>query len=71
MDRLADKLTGSVLKDMYASRNRADFARQLILPIVEKRTEQRQHVNLPTQQQALDCMRTVLEEIATAEEQYA
>lgn len=71
VDRLADKLTGSVLKDMYASSNRADFARQLILPIVEKRTEQRQHVNLPTQQQALDCMRTVLEEIATAEEQYA
>ena len=67
VDRLSEKLSGKVLKDMFASKNRADFARSLIIPIVEKRVAQREIIALPSKEQMVESLRIVLEEIADAE----
>jgi hypothetical protein len=64
VDRLQDKLEGKMLKDMYASHNRKQFARDLLTPIIEKETACRPVVHAPTQQQMVASMREVLDEIA-------
>ena len=68
VDRLSEKLTGKVLKDMFASDDRASFARSLIVPIVEKRAFQREFIRLPDNEQMVESLKTVLEEIADEEE---
>lgn len=67
VDRLSEKLTGKVLKDMFASDDRASFARDLIVPIVEKRVSQRELIKLPSNEQMVDSLKTILEEIADEE----
>ena len=64
VDRLSEKLTGKVLKDMFACNNRASFARGLIVPIVEKRVSQREVIKLPSTEQMIDSLRNILEEVA-------
>ena len=68
VDRLSEKLTGKVLKDMFACDDRASFARDLIVPIVEKRVSQRELIKLPSNEQMIDSLRDILEEIANEEE---
>ena len=68
VDRLSEKLTGKVLKDMFACEDRASFARDLITPIVEKRVSQRESIKLPSNEQMIDSLRDILEEIADEEE---
>lgn len=67
VDRLSEKLTGKVLKDMFACEDRASFARDLITPIVEKRVSQRESIKLPSNEQMIDSLRDILEEIADEE----
>lgn len=67
VDRLSEKLTGKVLKDMFACDDRASFARDLIVPIVEKRVSQRELIKLPSNEQMVDSLKTILEEIADEE----
>lgn len=67
VDRLSEKLTGKVLKDMFACNDRASFARDLIVPIVEKRVSQRELIKLPSNEQMVDSLKTILEEIADEE----
>lgn len=67
VDRLSEKLTGKVLKDMFACDDRALFARDLIVPIVEKRVSQRELIKLPSNEQMVDSLKTILEEIADEE----
>ena len=56
-----------MLKDMFACNDRASFARDLIVPIVEKRVSQRELIKLPSNEQMVDSLKTILEEIADEE----
>lgn len=67
VDRLSEKLSGKVLKDMFASKDRPAFARSLMVPIVEKRVAQREVIALPSKEAMIGSLREVLEEIADAE----
>lgn len=64
VDRLRDKLDGKTLKDMYASNNRKEFARNLLQPIIERETACRPIIHIVTQTQMITSIRQVLEEIA-------
>ena len=67
VDRLSEKLSGKVLKDMFGSKDRPAFARSLMVPIVEKRVAQREVIALPSEEAIIGSLREVLEEIADAE----
>lgn len=64
VDRLHDKLDGKTLKNMYASSDRKAFARELLVPIIERETTCRPVIHTLTQTQMIDSIRQVLEEIA-------
>ncbi len=49
-DRLKNRLTGALLKDMFASNNRRDFGRKLMEEYFEQETEKREHIQLSTEQ---------------------
>ena len=61
---LSGDIDGSTLKDMYASHNRKNFARNLILPNVETVVKKRKHIVLPNQDAMVRGLRRVLETIA-------
>ena len=67
VDRLSEKLTGKILKDMFASNDRSSFARDLIVPIVEKQVSQRELISLPSNDQMFKSVKDVLEAIADEE----
>ncbi|MGM9913485.1 hypothetical protein [Floccifex sp.] len=64
VDKLRDKLTGKVLKEMYASDNRKKFARKLLTPIIENETAKREVIHDPSEEQMLVSIQSVLEEIS-------
>jgi len=64
VDRLRDKLDGKTLKNMYASNNRKNFARDLLKPIIEREISCRPVIPALTENQMLTSIRSVLEEIA-------
>ena len=64
VDQLADKLTGSLLKDMYASDNRQTFANNLLIDYFEKTSKTRSHIKLPNAEQMKKSLRMYLEDIA-------
>lgn len=64
VDRLKEKLTGGLLKDMFASADRSGFARELMEEYFEDVAYNRQHISLPTQKQMTQSLQLVLEEIA-------
>lgn len=63
VDRLKEKLDGKILKDMYASSDRKEFARKLLTPIIEKEVAQREVIHSLTSGQLISGIRSVLEEI--------
>ena len=71
VDRLSEGLTGNVLKDMFASDDRESFARNLIIPIVEKMVSMRELIRLPSDRQMVDSLKIILEDIADEEESVA
>lgn len=68
IDALKGELTGSVLKDMFASPDRAAFAEELLLPLIEDTVRQRPQVYLPDEAHMIQGIRAVLEELADAEQ---
>ncbi|SES99041.1 hypothetical protein SAMN04487771_100311 [[Clostridium] aminophilum] len=68
VDRLSDKLDGSLLKDMFASSDRHQFARNLLVPIIESETKKRKHIATVSDEQMAICLRSVLEDISDAVE---
>lgn len=64
VDRLRDKLDGKTLKNMYASEDRKRFARNLLIPIIERETACRPIIPALNENQMLASIREVLEEIA-------
>ena len=62
VERLQSQLSdGSELKDMYASSDRAGYARRLLVNCVEPIVRQRPKVELPTSEQMVRGLREVLE----------
>ena len=68
VDKLKDKLDGKVLKDMFASSDRKEFARKLLTPIIEAETAKREVIHNLSSEQMITSIRTVLEEINDAYE---
>ena len=68
VDKLKNKIDGSLLKDMYASSSRSSFGRKLIEPIIENIARERKKITLPTDKQLFDELNEILEEIAVEEE---
>lgn len=66
VDKLKDKLDGKVLKDMFASSDRKQFARNLLTPIIEAETAKREVIHNLSSEQMITGIRTVLEEIDDA-----
>lgn len=67
VDKLKDKLDGKILKDMFASANREQFALAVLVPIVENEVSKRRNVALPSDEKMLAGMREILEELSAAE----
>lgn len=63
VDKLRDKLDGKTLKDMFASSDREQFARNMLTPIIEKETAKRKNIQNLSTEQMINSVKTVLEEI--------
>lgn len=64
VDALKEKLTGGLLKDMFASSNRRMYARELMEEYFKDALYNRPHIELPTAEQMQRGLRAVLEDIA-------
>lgn len=64
VDRLSDILDGKKLKDMFASKDREVFARNLLIPIIENQTKKRKHILKISDEQMSTSLREVLESIS-------
>lgn len=64
VDKLQDKLDGKRLKEMFASSDHQEFARNLLRPLMEKAILKREYINLPTDAQMIETIRDVLEEVS-------
>lgn len=59
--KLSEKLTGKSLKDMFASDDRKNFARNLLTDFVEEETRNREHISLPTKKNMVKGLKLALE----------
>lgn len=64
VDRLGEKLNGKMLKDMFASKDRKKYARNLLIPIIENEVKKRKSIKAITDEQIIKGLKEVLEEIA-------
>lgn len=67
IDVLKEDLTGSLLKEMFASSDRTMYATNLLVPHIENEVRQRRRIGLPSPDQMIQGLRDVLEEIAELE----
>lgn len=64
IDKLKDKLTGKLLKDMFASSGRERFANNLLEPLVEEEVKKRKAIKVPSTIEMSNGLREVLEELS-------
>ena len=64
VDKLKEKLDGKTLKDMFASSDRKQFARKMLIPIIESETAKRKAIQKPSTDLMIASIKTVLEEIS-------
>lgn len=64
IDNLKSVLDGKKLKDMYSNKNRKEYAKNLLIPLIEKEISRRPKINAPTLMQMRDSLQDVLEEIS-------
>ena len=69
VDYLQTILDGRILKAMFASSDRKDFARQLLVPIIENEVSKRKKIAIPTMEQFSISLKDILEEIADSVEE--
>lgn len=67
IDKLQDKLTGKLLKDMFASSDRNRFAKNILEPLVEDEAKKRKRIQIPTDLQLAKGLREVLEDLSDAQ----
>ena len=60
-DILKDTIDGGLLKDMYASDYRYSFAREIMQPVFEQVTSEREKIILPQQEEMFNGIRMLLE----------
>lgn len=63
-DALKERLDGKMLKEMFASADRQAYARNILVPLIEKEVSKRRIISIPTNEQMLDGIRETLEELA-------
>lgn len=61
VEKLSESLTGTVLKDMFASNSRKRFARNLLTDLVEEETRNRKYISLPTKNNMIKGLKLALE----------
>lgn len=64
VQKLKDKLSGSLLKDMYSSAKKKQFAKKLLVPLIEDVVTKREKIKVPTEDEAINSLKTVLEDLA-------
>lgn len=64
VNALQSQLNGAKLKDMYASSNHKNFAKDLLKPKFEHIASNREPIELPTDIETVNALRELLEEIA-------
>ena len=64
IDKLKDKLTGKLLKDMFASSGRERFANNILEPLVEEEVKKRKVIKVPSVIEMSNGLREVLEELS-------
>lgn len=64
IDKLKDKLTGGLLKDMFASPSKKTFAKNLLEPLVENEVKKRRKIKMPTDIELAKGLREVLENLS-------
>jgi hypothetical protein len=67
IDNLKGDLTGATLKDMFASSDRRDFAKELLVGHIEDEVENRKRIKMPSDVEMQRGLRVVLEEMADGE----
>lgn len=63
IDSLKDELTGNLLKNMFASSNRKEFAKNMLKPLIEQEVKNRKVIKLPTDIEMSKGLREVLEDL--------
>ena len=58
--KLKSLLVGDVLKDMHASDNREEFARNLLEPLFLEQASKRDKITMPTEEEMREEMKTAL-----------
>lgn len=64
IDKLKDKLTGKLLKDMFASSDRERFAKNILEPLVEEEVKKRKVIKVPSAIEMSNGLREALEELS-------
>lgn len=64
-DKLKEKLTGTLLKDMFSSSNRSTFAKNLLEPLIEDEVKLRKKIKIPSDAEFTMGLRRVLEKIVS------
>lgn len=64
VDRLGDVLDGNLLKDMFASNDRKQFAQNMLIPIIENETKKRKYIAAVSDEEMTKSLREVLENIS-------
>ncbi|WP_027621462.1 hypothetical protein [Acetivibrio clariflavus] len=64
VDKLGEKLDGKLLKDMFASSDRKEFARNILIPIIENEVKKRKYISAVSDEQMVKSLREVLENIS-------
>ena len=67
IDRLSEKLDGKKLKDMFASKDRKEYARRMLVPIIENETKSRKYIAAVSDERLALSLRSVLEDISDYE----
>lgn len=64
VDQLAEKLNIKLLKDMYANVNPREYARQLLVELVEQEIAKRQKIAMPTEDEISKSLNMILDEMS-------
>lgn len=64
IDSLKDDLTGSTLKDMFASSDRVNFAKNLLINHIENEVKKRKKIDIPSSFEMQNSLKKVLEDIS-------
>lgn len=64
LEKLGNKLNAKLLKDMYASSYRGEFAKKLLIPFIEEETSKRAKISVPDNEKIYDTLKTILDDIA-------